>query len=255
MKGDTRMKLLTPLDIRSANFKNLYCLYESKKIGFVGLNFVTFQTVWLPIEYENGKQQIRMLDDRKRLIEAASVMALWQDNFSENLYLFSDIVDYIRKQEGYYDDLPRFNFALCEKCGGKCCKRTGCYYSPKDFKEISFEILFKHLCKGYTSIYPINGFYTGLSDSLILKIRNVGEPVAIDKDYGYNQCILLGEKGCSLSREKRPRGGRELIPLENGCITGYTFREIVEEWAPYQLLLLHLYNIFYGKDIPFKGVI
>ena len=249
------MKFLTPMELRSVNFKKINQLYESKEIGFVGFNFDTFHTVWLPIQYEIGQKQIRMLDDGEITIEAKLVMALWQTDFSENLYLFSDLVEYVQKKNGYYDALPRFNPALCEKCGGKCCKRTGCYYSPKDFSEISFETLFKHLCKGYTSIYPIDGFYTGLQNSLILKVRNVGEPVAIDKNYGYNQCILLGEKGCSLSREKRPRGGRELIPMENGCITGYTFREIVGDWAPYQLLLLHLYKIFYGKDIPFKGVI
>ena len=43
------------------------------------------------------------------------------------------------------------------------------------------KILFKHLCKGYTSIYPIDDFYTGLSDSLILKIRSVVETEAIDR--------------------------------------------------------------------------
>ena len=255
MKGEKQMKFLTPHDIRGINFKKIYQMYESKEIGFVGFNFATFHTVWLPIQYETDQKQIRMLDNGEKTIEADLVMVLWQSDFSENLYLFSDIVEYVRKQKGFYDDLPRFNPVLCEKCGGKCCKRTGCYYSPKDFPEITFETLFKHLCKGYTSIYPIDGLYTGLSNSLILKIRNVGEPVSIDKNYGYNRCILLGEKGCPLSKEQRPRGGRELIPVEHGCITGYTFREIVEDWSPHQLLLLHLYEIFYKKDIPFNGVI
>lgn len=188
------MKFLTPMELRSVNFKKINQLYESKEIGFVGFNFDTFHTVWLPIQYdEMDKKQIRMLEAGEKTIEAELVMALWQTDFSENLYLFSDLVEYIQKKNGYYDALPRFNPALCEKCGGKCCKRTGCYYSPKDFSEISFETLFKHLCKGYTSIYPIDGFYTGLQNSLILKVRNVGEPVAIDKNYGYNQCILLGD--------------------------------------------------------------
>lgn len=55
------MKFLTPHDIRSINFKKIYQLYESKEIGFVGFNFDTFHTAWLPIQYEIGQKQIRML--------------------------------------------------------------------------------------------------------------------------------------------------------------------------------------------------
>ena len=249
------MKFITPYELRDVNFGKLYRLYETKKISFVGYN-IQLHTIWVPIEYEPGKAQIRMLENSEDVMKMGCFSILWQDDFSENLYLFSDIVDYIRKKNGYYSSLQRFNSDICKKCGGRCCKRTGCYYSPKDFKEISFEILFEHLCKGYTSIYPISDYYTGLSNSIIVKMRNVGEPVAIDKDYGNNQCILLTKEGCSLPKEKRPYGGRELIPMAEGsCLTGYTFREIVEDWSPYQLLLHHLYEIFLNKDIPFKGVI
>lgn len=113
------MKFLTPMELRSVNFKKINQLYESKEIGFVGFNFDTFHTVWLPIQYEIGQKQIRMLDDGEITIEAKLVMALWQTDFSENLYLFSDLVEYIQKKNGYYDALPRFNPALCEKCGGE----------------------------------------------------------------------------------------------------------------------------------------
>ena len=46
------MKFLTPMELRSVNFKKINQLYESKKIGFVGFNFDTFHTVWLPIQYD-----------------------------------------------------------------------------------------------------------------------------------------------------------------------------------------------------------
>lgn len=92
------MKFLTPMELRSVNFKKINQLYESKEIGFVGFNFDTFHTVWLPIQYEIGQKQIRMLDDGEITIEAKLVMALWQTDFSENLYLFSDLVEYIQKK-------------------------------------------------------------------------------------------------------------------------------------------------------------
>ena len=72
------MKFLTPMELRSVNFKKINQLYESKEIGFVGFNFDTFHTVWLPIQYEIGQKQIRMLDDGEITIEAKLVMALWQ---------------------------------------------------------------------------------------------------------------------------------------------------------------------------------
>ena len=70
------MKFLTPMELRSVNFKKINQLYESKEIGFVGFNFDTFHTVWLPIQYEIGQKQIRMLDDGEITIEAKLVMAL-----------------------------------------------------------------------------------------------------------------------------------------------------------------------------------
>lgn len=66
-----------------------------------------------------------MLDDGEITIEAKLVMALWQTDFSENLYLFSDLVEYIQKKNGYYDALPRFNPALCENAEGNVASEQG----------------------------------------------------------------------------------------------------------------------------------
>lgn len=246
------MKFLTPIDIQGAKFEEWYALYKSKKIGFVGIS-IDKSTVWLPIEYD-GDQQIRMLNHVP--IEAELVMVMWQAESLENLYMFIEIVAYIRQKNGELDNLKRFDSRICENCKGICCKRTGCYYSPKDFEDKSFKGLYEHLFKGYTSIIEIYSEFTGLPDTLVLKVRNIGEPVAVDKFYGENRCILLGEKGCRLPREKRPFGGRELIPMENAsCITGYTLRQCVEEWHSYQFMLKKLYEMFYGKNIHFKEVI
>ena len=38
-----------------------------------------------------------------------------------------------------YDYSKNVNSKICSECGGECCKRCGCHFSPDDFKEISFE--------------------------------------------------------------------------------------------------------------------
>lgn len=246
------MKFLTPIDFKGAKFEEWYALYKSKKIGFVGIS-INKKTIWLPIEYD-GDQQIRMLNHVP--IESQRAMFRWVMDWEENLYMFAEIVAYIRQKNGELDNLKRFDSRICQNCKGICCKRTGCYYSPKDFEDKSFKGLYEHLFKGYTSIIGVHSFFTGKPNTLVLKVRNIGEPVVVDKFYGENRCILLSAKGCSLPRDKRPYGGCELIPMEDAsCITGYTLRQCSEEWQPYQFMLEELYEIFYGKDIKFNGVI
>lgn len=76
----------------------------------------------------------------------------------------------------------------------------------------------------------VREFYTGLEDSFILKARRVGEPTVKTKLIKDTPCILLTDKGCMLSEDERPKGGKELIPLEaGGCIPAYTYREAVEK--------------------------
>lgn len=46
-----------------------------------------------------------------------------------------------------YEDLE-----LCKKCGGGCCKRMGCHFSPDDFAEITYESLKSKIDEGNISI-------------------------------------------------------------------------------------------------------
>ena len=44
-----------------------------------------------------------------------------------------------------YSVSKNVNTEICAECGGKCCKRCGCHFSPDDFQEISFNFLKKEI--------------------------------------------------------------------------------------------------------------
>ena len=44
------------------------------------------------------------------------------------------------------------NREICGKCGGKCCKKSGCDYSTKDFNDLSVNAIYKKLEEGNISI-------------------------------------------------------------------------------------------------------
>lgn len=154
-----------------------------------------------------------------------------------------------------YDNIKNQNASICSKCRGSCCKRGGCYFSPEDFKEISFEYLETQLGKGYISINLQNDsiFYP---DTYILKVRDRGVGI-VDTGYRnseYSPCSLLTDNGCKLSYEERPSGGKLYIPeYENGfyhCYTNYKIRDCCNEWFPYQEILVQLASYFSHRDIP-----
>ena len=157
-----------------------------------------------------------------------------------------------------YDVSKNVNSEVCSKCGGYCCKRCGCHFSPDDFEDVSFEGLKKEIEKGYISIDYVDGeeIYQRIG-VYILRIRNEGAPI-VDLGGGRTKCILLTEKGCKLDYEHRPSGGKLLIPssvLSNGkinllCKSRYDIRDCCYEWLPHKKVLKKLVEYFQNKDIP-----
>lgn len=160
-----------------------------------------------------------------------------------------------------YDKAKNVNSKLCAECGGTCCKRCGCEFSPDDFADISFEALKREIEKGYISIEYIDGEII-LEDRgvYILRARNAQMPIV---DLGYKRgtgCILLTEKGCKLDYGHRPSGGKLLIPSneiisvwgENHreCNSSYGIEECCYEWKPYQKIIMQLIDYFKDKDFP-----
>lgn len=160
-----------------------------------------------------------------------------------------------------YDNPENLDPKLCKKCGGKCCMKCGCHFSPKDFNEITFKYLKHEIKKGYISIEWVDGdVILRPGGCYILRVRNVGKPI-VDSDYNRNHCILWTEdKGCKLEYEKRPSGGRLLVPKmgydpftkkqEYMCHSKYDIDDCFDEWMKYQEILRKLVEFFRNRDYP-----
>lgn len=171
-------------------------------------------------------------------------------------------------EENPFPDLPyrsidkdidgTINHEICAECGGECCKRCGCEFSPDDFSEISFEFLKKEIQKGYITIEYINGEIVHQDNgSYILRVRNKEDSI-VKYHFSKGPCILLGEKGCKLSDDKRPAGGRLLRPSNEKagffnssrrCYSNYSLEDCCYEWAPHQKILYDLAEYFENKKI------
>ena len=133
---------------------------------------------------------------------------------------------------------------VCAECGGLCCKTCGCEYSPEDFDDLSFMGLKSIIDQGYISIIKIPGTMYNLgNDTYILRIRNKNENVVSSglPNTTKDGCSLLTDTGCMLSYEKRPTGGKMLLPkLNNQCEKRYGHYECSREWSYYQDVLKQL---------------
>lgn len=145
---------------------------------------------------------------------------------------------------------PELQFPeLCAECGGCCCERCGCTFSPDDFKDLSFEGLKAEIEKGYIAIDEVDGdrFYIA-GFYKILRVRNVDEPVYGGRTCG--PCILLAKDGCKLDFEHRPAGGKLMVPAEaTYCPTYYPTDHAIREWSKYQEVLDRLAEYFFKKEI------
>lgn len=159
------------------------------------------------------------------------------------------------------DKLKYVNPKLCTECGGACCKRCGCEFSPDDFSEISFETLKNEIEKGYISIdFAYGEEILRSSGVYFLRARNAGRPIVDTEDVRGSGCILLTDSGCKLDYEQRPSGGRLLIPAEEKknflgentriCKSDYKIEECCDEWIPFQEIIGELINYFKDKDFP-----
>lgn len=145
--------------------------------------------------------------------------------------------------------------SICEKCGGKCCKKSGCGYIVSDFKSMKFDELKKKLDGGNISIKTvsiargINKFNeaTGMENVLVLKARSFDKDV-VDLFSSSSKCKMLTNKGCSYDLEERPSLGGLLIPNKNfNCYPNFNSNEVVNDWRKYQDVLRRLVKNYTGK--------
>ena len=135
---------------------------------------------------------------------------------------------------------------ICRECGGFCCKKSGCDYSPKDFKDLGTKALLDILNEGNVSI--VSAFdYSVLPDGrkvpkylLYLRARNIDRG-PVDLFSFKKQCSMLTDTGCSYDLEERPFGGANLVPVGMNpktklpdCYVDENSLDIILSWESYQ---------------------
>lgn len=158
---------------------------------------------------------------------------------------------------------------ICKKCKHPCCTSMGCEIFPVDlikkYGEVSLEVIEKLFATGYVSLDWWEGDprpdKSELPRGYFLRMRNVGAPI-VDPSYR-GQCMLYDpDKGCKLSFENRPLGGRLLVPHPDGecnydgfensiMVLEYPKQNIALHWFHYYDILeeaYNKYNIIGGND-------
>ena len=144
---------------------------------------------------------------------------------------------------------------ICAKCGGMCCKKSGCDYSAEDFNSTKFNYLLDLLKTKNISIVSFADFCTLNNGQLVnrpflyIRARNQGRG-PVDLFSFKTVCSNLTDTGCSLSSEDRPSGGKNLIPSkDHACEPAVNPFEIVSTWKPHQDTLRKLVKTLTGKSV------
>lgn len=146
------------------------------------------------------------------------------------------------------------NKELCKKCGGICCKKSGCDYFVSDFKTINKQSLLEILDSGNVSIVSTFFFETLNNGNkiavpfLYLRARNKDRGI-VDLFSMKKECSMLTETGCKYDINNRPGGGVNLIPTENACVPLLDPLEEMSKWKSYQGLLSKLVRRYTGKSV------
>jgi Fe-S-cluster containining protein len=148
------------------------------------------------------------------------------------------------------------NKDVCRKCGGKCCKKCGCAYVPSDFESMSIDYLQEKLKEGNISITStllfdkLNNGETTCTPFLYLRVRNINRPI-VDILSFKTPCLMLKENGCAYNFEKRPTGGKNLVPQPDfKCVPKEDLEKlIIIPWARYQKTLARLVKRITGNSV------
>lgn len=148
--------------------------------------------------------------------------------------------------------------SICAKCGGFCCKKSGCDYFVSDFDNLKLDFLMGLLNTGKISVVASLDFQRlsngklAYSQVLSLRARNINREV-IDLLSFKTTCSQLTENGCSYDLSERPSGGATLIPGENmTCHSNIDRIAELKKWVPYQKVLERLVKRFTGMSVHAK---
>lgn len=150
------------------------------------------------------------------------------------------------------------NREICAKCGGRCCKISGCMYFVTDFESMKLDYLESVLDTGRISIKAELSFErlsNGkiiVSPILYLVSRNINRDV-IDLVSFTNTCASLEKDGCYFSFKDRPSGGVQHVPRENlECYSTFKAHDEIEKFLPYQKVLQRIVKRRTGMSVNEK---
>lgn len=132
------------------------------------------------------------------------------------------------------------NKELCKECGGMCCKSLPGACFPDDFNS-SNDLIRKAIESGKYTIDCWEGDPGDGIEQTAFYVR----PATVGKEgqtYDYSWggcCVFLGDNGCILNHDDRPKECRSLEPAKDGCIKhdDITKRKAAIAWRPYFDLL------------------
>ncbi|MBT1247377.1 MULTISPECIES: hypothetical protein [unclassified Thermosipho (in: thermotogales)] len=129
------------------------------------------------------------------------------------------------------------NFEICSKCKGKCCKNYPGLALPNDFGNTKEEI-YKNL---------IDAFKSGnwcidweKKEEYFVRPSIKGKEFQVFDHSISGECTFLTERGCKLTKEKRPSGCLLLEPKENEkCVQHLKKQKVMNEWKKFHNILIN----------------
>lgn len=156
------------------------------------------------------------------------------------------------------------DYSLCSACGGECCRTRPGIEAPERFLTAAApaEELARLLATGlwvldrhYGIPYSPEKGEKGDPDRIILyprpatlQEREAGD-VQVLPEAG--ECVLLGEDGCTLPFEERPRACQALAPAEGfACTSSWTRFDAAREWLSHQKMVGKALSILASHPAP-----
>lgn len=167
------------------------------------------------------------------------------------------------------------NPKICKSCGGRCCQNAGCSITAEDFQkfygEINPDSIKKVLDNGFVTLtYRSAQRYEDVGYECInsvyflyylkMRARHADKFGFTFPDNG--PCRMWSsDKGCKFSWDKRPSGGKVLVPKWSSdwgyeCHILESLKDegieddvdlAIKSWIPYQSTLNEVANEFYSK--------